>query len=98
MTNLYIQVENGLPVNHPAYESNLLEAFDVIPAIWEPFQRVAQPAPTLFFVLENSKPSYQKIDGVWKDVWSFRPMTDGEKEAKEQELLNYANTIPVTTP
>lgn len=98
MTNLYIQVENGLPVNHPAYESNLLEAFGEIPANWESFQRISQPAPILFFVLKNPDPSYQKIDGVWKDVWAFRPMTDSEKEAKQQELLlNYPNTISVTT-
>ena len=97
MSNLYIQIENGLPVNHPAYETNLLEAFGEIPVNWESFQRVSQPAPTLFFVLESPEPSYQKIDGVWKDVWAFRPMTDSEKEAMQNEVLNAYNTIPVTT-
>ena len=32
--NLYIEIENGQAKNHPALESNLLEAFGSIPGLF----------------------------------------------------------------
>jgi hypothetical protein len=81
---LYIQVENGQPVNHPALEQNLLEALGRIPEGWEPFVRVPKPIPPLYKKLELETPVYEKIDGVWTDVWSFRDMTPEEKEDYQQ--------------
>ena len=80
---LYIQVENGQTVNHPAFEDNLLQAFGHIPSNWEPFIRVERPNP-VYGVLESDSPTYQKINGVWTDVWAVRPMTQEEKVAKQQ--------------
>jgi len=81
---LFIQVVNGLPVNHPAAESNLLEAFGEIPTDWEFFIRI--PCPTLgpYEILDAIDPIYQKIDGVWQDVWLLREMTDQEKLQTQQ--------------
>lgn len=86
--NLYIQIENGVPIGHPAFEDNLLDAFGSIPENWELFLRVPCPKFPLYKTLEPLEPSYQKIDGVWTDVWSFRDMTPEEK-LEQQTLVKY---------
>jgi len=86
--NLYIQIENGLPINHPAYDDNLIEAFGSIPSNWEPFVRVERPIPKIYEVLEDGDPTYQKINGVWTDVWPIRNMTQAEIDAKQQLVQN----------
>lgn len=90
--NLYIQVENGQTVNHPAYENNLLQAFGAVPAHWQPFIRVERPVPSVYEVLESDEPTYQKVNGVWTDVWALRPMTDAEKAAKQQATIDAFNS------
>lgn len=85
--NLYIQIENGHPVNHPAFESNLIEAFNEIPSNWELFIRVQRPNPDVYQVLESDTPTYEKINGVWTDVWALRSMTNEEKIAKQQQAI-----------
>lgn len=84
--NLYIETENGVTKNHPAFEDNLLQAFGAIPEHWEPFTRVERPIPDVYQVLESEQPVYEKVDGVWTDVWHLRDMTVEEKEAKQQEV------------
>jgi hypothetical protein len=84
--NLYIQVENNLPVNHPAFEDNLIDAFGSIPSNWEPFIRVERPTPSVYQVLGSEDPTYQKVNGVWTDVWDLTEMTDAEKTAKQQAV------------
>lgn len=81
---LYIQTENGLTTNHPAFEDNLMAAFGVIPSDWEPFVRVERPVPAVYQTLDSQEPVYQKINGSWIDVWSLRNMTSTEKTAKQQ--------------
>lgn len=88
---LYIETENGVVKNHPAFEDNLKQAFGVIPAHWEPFTRVERPVPLVYQVLESDEPVYAKIDGVWTDVWSLRDMTAEEKTAKQQEVITAFN-------
>lgn len=83
---LYIQIENNQPVNHPAFGDNLRQAFGLIPAHWEPFERIERPAPGVYQILESDQPTYQKIDGRWKDVWALRDMTAAEKAAKQQAV------------
>jgi hypothetical protein len=84
--NLYIQIENGQTVNHPAFEDNLLQAFGSIPSNWEPFTRVERPTPSIYQVLDSEEPTYQNVNGVWTDVWDLRDMTDAEKAAKQQAV------------
>jgi len=83
--NLYIETENGVTKNHPAYESNLIEAFGQVPEHWEPFERVVRPNPGDYEVVVHP-PEYQKINGVWKDVWTVRQMTEEEKAIKNEAL------------
>jgi hypothetical protein len=90
--NLYIETQDGQPVNHPAFEDNLLQAFGSIPAHWEPFTRVERPVPGVYEILESDTPTYQKVDGVWTDVWSVRPMTAEEKTAKQQAVITAFNS------
>ena len=88
MENLYIQINNGQPVNHPTTEENLLQAFGAVPSDWSPFKRVLQPDN-----LEKSV--YKKIecvyalgsDGVtWEDTWVVSDRTPEEQTAFIDEL------------
>ena len=86
MEPLYIQVVNGQPVNHPAFESNLVAAFGSVPDDWQPFTRVEQPTIGLYQIIDPSQSSYQFINGIWYDQWTVRDMTDAEKAAKQQPV------------
>ena len=90
--NLYIETENGVTKNHPAFEDNLIQAFGEIPAHWEPFTRVERPTLGVYDVLESEEPTYEKVDGTWADVWMVRPMTAEEKTAKQQAVRDAFNT------
>jgi hypothetical protein len=82
--NLYIEIENGVAINHPAYEDNLIDALGSVPAHWEAFTRVEQPEPALYQTFDSPRVTYQKVNGVWSDVWMLRDMSDAEKAAKQQ--------------
>ena len=91
---LYIQIENGQPINHPAFADNLTQAFGHIPNTWEPFYRIERPALGVYEVLEAEEPVYQKVNGDWSDVWAIRPMTTEEKTAKQQAVIAAFNARP----
>lgn len=75
---LYIKIEHGKPVDHPVLPGNLMEVFGEIPTNYEPFNRVSSPPVGVFEKLEYP-PLYDKVDGVWSDVWTVRSMTAEEK-------------------
>ena len=83
---IFIQVKDGQPVNHPALPFNLIQAFGIIPSDWEPFLRVERPKLGVYQVFDSKEPTYEKVNGVWTDVWSIRDMTDEEKAAKQQAV------------
>ena len=85
--NLYIEIENGIAKNHPAFEDNLIEAFGLIPNNWEPFTRIESPTPDVYQVLESQEAAYAKVGDVWSDIWSLRDMTVEEKTAKQQAVV-----------
>ena len=89
--NLYIEIENGVPKNHPAFMDNLLQAFGSIPAHWEMFIRAERPVPSVYQVLVSDEPTYGKLNNFWTDVWSLRDMTTEEKTAKQQAAINLFN-------
>jgi hypothetical protein len=89
--NLYIETENGVTKNHPAFEDNLLQAFGSIPAHWEPFTRVERPTLTAYQLLENQESVYTLVNGTWMDTWSVRDMTTEEKIAKQQATITAFN-------
>ena len=89
---MYIQVENGVTVNHPAVQLNLLYAFGEIPSNWKPFNR------TLFSESGITLGVYQKAnstyvlsdDGVtWQDSWFAEDMTEEE--------ITYKQNLTITT-
>jgi len=88
--NLYIETENGVTKNHPAFEDNLRQAFGSIPAHWEPFTRVERPNG-VYQILESENVTYAKVNSVWTDVWAVRDMTAEEKTAKQQAVITAFN-------
>lgn len=90
--NLYIETENGQIKNHPAFEDNLIQAFGSVPAHWEPFIRIERPILGVYELMTLDNSTYEKINGVWTDVWHKRDMTAEEKAAKQQEAIaNFNN-------
>jgi len=82
---LFIQVEDGNCINHPAFEDNLIQAFGAVPPNWEPFVRVPRPDVGPYQILESQEPTYQKVDGVWQDVWALNEISEEEKIAKQNK-------------
>ena len=91
--NMYIKVRNGIAVEHPALESNLLEAFpNGIPSEFEPFERSGVYAGSATSVFQKTISTYiKKENGTWTDVWSIVEMTEEEKQAKTAEITEKAN-------
>lgn len=92
---LYIQIRDGQPHEHPIFADNFKQAFpdvdvDNLPADrFAKFIRVAQPTVGTYEVYEGV--TYEWVDGVVKDVHSVRPMTEEERAAKTAELEANAN-------
>lgn len=82
--NLYIEIQNGKTINHPAYENNLIEAFGSVPNHWEFFVRVEQPKLEIYQVFTDPKVTYEKLNEIWTDVFHVRDMTIEEKLFKQQ--------------
>lgn len=79
--NLFIQIKNGQPINHPAFENNLIEVFGVIPDNWKPFIRIEQPLDLLTSPFQTAINIYTlSSDNItWKDTWIALEMTENEK-------------------
>jgi hypothetical protein len=94
---LYIQIRDGQPHEHPIFADNFKLAFpDVnineLPADrFAKFIRVDAPVPDTYEVYEGV--TYQWVDGVVKDVHSVRAMTDEERAEKTTELEALANQL-----
>lgn len=91
---LFIQIRDGQPYEHPIHGDNFREAFpdvDVnnLPPEFARFERIACPNNTNPF--EVMECTYQWVDGVVKDVWVPRPMTDSERAEKETTLTDNCN-------
>ena len=82
MMDLYIQIRDGQPHEHPIMGGNFREAFPAIdtgnlPPEFANFERIPAPEIGPFDALEG--PVYEWDNGIVKDVWTIRPMTDEEK-------------------
>jgi hypothetical protein len=78
---LFIQIQNGQPVDHPVYDWNLIQAYGQIPQGWAMFNRVQQPEGLITSPFQTAQCTYDlSSDGVtWEDVWTAVEMTDAEK-------------------
>jgi len=88
---LYIQIRDGQPYEHPILGDNFREAFphiDVnnLPPEFARFERL--PNPEIATTYQVNAVSYQWENGVVKDVWSVREMTQEEKAQKTQEIVD----------
>lgn len=91
--NLYIEIDNNQPKNHPAFEDNLLQAFGNIPEHWVPFIRVEQPPIKIYEVYEGL--TYELLDGNYTDVHHIRDMTNEEKlDIQRTVKENWNNYYP----
>jgi hypothetical protein len=94
---LYIQIRDGQPHEHPIFADNFKMAFPEVNINQLPldqfakFIRVDAPVPDTYEVYEGV--TYQWFDGLVKDVHTVRPMTDEERAAKDAELAELANTL-----
>ena len=94
---LYIQIRDGQPFEHPIFADNFKMAFPEVNINQLPidqfakFIRVDQPAIGTYEVYEGV--TYQWFDGVVKDVHSVRAMTDEERTAKTAALEAAANQL-----
>jgi hypothetical protein len=92
---LFIRIKDGQPFEHPILGDNFRQAFpniDVnnLPPEYARFERVEKPNSAGTFEVEEL--SYQWVDGIVKDVWTVRQMTDEEHQEKLQYLTNAANS------
>ncbi len=97
MINLYIQLENGQPINHPMFEEHLLAAYpDVDLATttdFAPFIRTELPALTLFQV---AVPNHVLMaDGkTYTDDYSIRAMDSEEiAELTSDRIAGVISTV-----
>lgn len=93
--NLYIKVQNGVAVSHPALEQNLLDAFGGnIPSEWEPFTSTPTDKGVYQIIDElgdnHSEVYYKHDNGTWYMYHPVRDMTPEEKQHKiDMTKLNW---------
>lgn len=90
---LIIELVDGRTVNHPIAMENFIQAFphiDVnnLPANYARFERVLRPLVGVYEKVDPEEPTYEFVDGVWKDVWRVRRMTPSEILAKQTLIKN----------
>lgn len=93
---LYIRIKDGQPFRNPIMGDNFRQAFpDVdtnnLPPEFARFERIERPVLGLYETLAAEEPTYELVDGVYKDVWHIRAMTAEEKTAKQQAVINAFN-------
>ncbi len=93
---LFIRIKDGQPFEHPIFEKNFYEAFpnvDVnnLPSDFARFERVERPEVGIYEVMISNEPTYKLIDGICKDVWHKRDLTDAEKSSKQQAVIDAFN-------
>ena len=96
--NLYIQILDGQPFEHPIMEDNFVQAFpdiDVnnLPSNFARFTRL--PCLNTANIFEKHVVSYEWFNGAVQDVWSVVPMTAEEREEKISQLRDEANAFVV---
>lgn len=89
--NLFIQIRNGQPFEHPIFEDNFKEAFPEIdvnnlPSNFARFVRIEQPK--LGPYEKNQSLSYEWSGDVIQDVWRCEQMTVEEKQSKIAQVQN----------
>jgi hypothetical protein len=87
---LYIQIKDGQPFEHPILGDNFREAFpnvdtNNLPSEFASFTRIETPLAGAYEVYEGVEYQLQE-DGSYKDVHIIRDMTAEEKTAKQDAV------------
>jgi hypothetical protein len=86
---LFIQIRNGQPFEHPIFGDNFQQAFpnidtDNLPESFARFVRIEAPVAGVYEVYEGV--TYEWQDGSVTDVHHVRAMTAGEITAKQDAV------------
>lgn len=86
---LFIQIRDGRPFEHPILGDNFRDAFPHIdtnnlPNEFARFERIDPPQCGTYEVLLG--PSYQWDGDIVKDFWLVRPMNEQEKTQKQEMI------------
>lgn len=86
---LFIQIRNGQPFEHPIFGDNFRQAFPNIdtnnlPESFAKFVRIETPVAGVYEAYEGV--TYEWQDGVVTDVHHVRAMTADEKKAKQDAV------------
>lgn len=89
---LYIKIENGIPVDHPIIYENLIAAYPNLDVNnlqgFAEFERTENTTtPTEFQI---SEASYALQEGIVKESWSVRDMTETEIETVVNNKISHA--------
>ena len=84
--NLFIQIINSQPINHPVLEENLVQVYGSVPEGWEVFIRTSPPPIGPYQRLNLEVTTYEKINGVWTDIWCIEEFTPEEKLNQQEKL------------
>ena len=96
---LYIQIRNGQPFEHPILGNNFRQAFPKIdvnslPPEFAKFERVERPVIGVYQAMVQDEPTYELVGGVYKDVWHVRELTAEEIAAKQQVVKDAWAALP----
>ena len=89
--NLYIQIKDGVPFQHPILESNLRQiypwaSYKRMPEGFAKFTRVPKPNAGAYEVCEGGSYAWCEEGKCFKDKWVLRPMTHAEKVNKVRSV------------
>jgi len=93
---LFIQLRNGQPFEHPIMADNFYQAFpdldeNNLPPEFAKFEKPELPTIDIFEIVDGS--SYvMQANGVVREVWNVRPMTDNEKAERIQDAVSQIET------
>ena len=94
---LFIRIKDGQPFRNPIMGDNFRQAFpDVdtnnLPPEFARFERIERSTLGIYEIMVSDQPTYELVDGVYKDVWHIRAMTAEEKTTKQQAVITAFNS------
>lgn len=93
---LYIQIENGVAINHPILGDNLRQAFpemdtNNLPSNYAKFIRCPAPVLGPYEIYKGS--SYGIVNGEYTDIHIIEQVTDDEKQALQSIAKKRWNNV-----
>ena len=94
----FIKIKDGQAFEHPIIKENFILAFPDIdinnlPSEFAVFERLPFPTVEEYETLDLENSTYMFVNGVWKDAWAVRPMTEDEKAIVDARKLRRPTQI-----